>query len=176
MKFVKGGWGADFLAALAIVTAVYLGEYIAANHIILMQANGQMLEAYAIQKASSVLLALADRMPSQAHRKVDGKREEIQLSDIQIGDNLMVYPHEICPVDGIVLEGYGSMDESYLTGEPYKISKAPGVSVLSGAINGEALLLIQAVRRTEDSRYTKIMKVMGETEQHRPRLRRLADQ
>ena len=176
MKFVKGGWGADILAALAIITAIYLGEYLAANLIILMLASGQMLEAYAIRKASSVLLALANRMPSQAHRKGEGKIEEIPLSDIQIGDHLMVYPHEICPVDGIVLKGHGSMDESYLTGEPYRISKAPGVSVLSGAVNGDALLLIQATRRAEDSRYAKIMKVMGETEQHRPRLRRLADQ
>src|SRR5262249_24997361 len=80
------------------------------------------------------------------------------------------------PVDGIVLEGRGTMDESYLTGEPYRISKAPGVPVLSGAVNGDALFLIQADKRAEDSRYAKIMKVMGEAEQHRPRLRRLADQ
>ncbi len=176
IKVLKGGWGADLLAVIAIMTAVYLGAYLAANLVILMLASGQMLEDYAIRKASSILLALANRMPSQAHRKHGGRIEGTLLSDIQIGDLLAVYPHEICPVDGFVLEGHGSMDESYLTGEPYKISKAPGVPVLSGAINGDSLLLVQAGKRAEDSRYAKIMKVMGEAEQHRPHMRRLADQ
>ena len=68
------------------------------------------------------------------------------------------------------------MDESYLTGEPYVMSKVPGASVLSGAINGEGALTIRADRRAVDSRYAKIMQVMRESEQHRPKLRRLGDQ
>jgi heavy metal translocating P-type ATPase len=88
----------------------------------------------------------------------------------------VVFPHEICPVDGVVVEGRGAMDESYLTGEPYVMSKVPGSSVLSGAINGEAVLTIQAEKLAVDSRYAKIMQVMRESEQRRPRLRRLGDQ
>jgi heavy metal translocating P-type ATPase len=68
------------------------------------------------------------------------------------------------------------MDESYLTGEPYVISKTPGSVVLSGAINGEQALTIRADKRAVDSRYAKIMQVMRDSEQHRPRLRRLGDQ
>jgi heavy metal translocating P-type ATPase len=68
------------------------------------------------------------------------------------------------------------MDESYLTGEPYVMSKAPGAAVLSGAVNGEAALTIRADRQAVDSRYAKIMQVMRESEQRRPRLRRLGDQ
>ncbi len=93
-----------------------------------------------------------------------------------IGDRLVVFPHEICPVDGTVIYGHGIMDESYLTGEPYRMSKTPGSPVLSGAINGETALTIRADRLAEDSRYAKIMQVMRESEQHRPRLRRLGDQ
>src|SRR5262249_40357473 len=89
---------------------------------------------------------------------------------------LIVFPHEICPVDGTVLEGHGTMDESYLTGEPYLMSKAPGSEVLSGSINGETALTIRAARRAVDSRYAKIMQVMRSSEQRRPRLRRLGDQ
>ena len=67
------------------------------------------------------------------------------------------------------------MDESYLTGEPYAMSKAPGAAVLSGAINGEAALVIRADRMAVDSRYAQIMRVMRESEQRRPQLRRLGD-
>ena len=79
-------------------------------------------------------------------------------------------------VDGVVVEGHGSMDESYLTGEPYRVSKAPGATVLSGAINGEVVLTIRAEKLAHDSRYAQIMEVMQEAEQKRPQLRRLGDQ
>jgi heavy metal translocating P-type ATPase len=79
-------------------------------------------------------------------------------------------------VDGTVVEGHGVMDESYLTGEPYQMSKAPGSEVLSGAVNGETVLGIRAGKRAVDSRYAKIMEVMRASAQHRPRLRRLGDQ
>ncbi len=98
------------------------------------------------------------------------------LADVAIGDELALLPHDICPVDGIVLEGHGSMDESFLTGEPYNMSKAPGSNVLSGALNGEAVLVIRATKRARDSRYAQIMRVMEQGEQYRPHMRRLGDQ
>jgi heavy metal translocating P-type ATPase len=167
---------ADLLAGLSIVTAVLLGQYLAGTLVVLMLSGGKALEAYAVGSASSVLQALAKRVPSEAHRKSDGAMSEIALDDIHIGDTLVVFPHEICPVDGVVIEGHGAMDESYLTGEPYVMSKAPGSDVLSGAINGEAALTIRAEKRPVDSRYAKIMQVMRDSEQQRPRMRRLADQ
>ena len=75
-----------------------------------------------------------------------------------------------------MIAGNGVMDESYLTGEPFFINKAPGTEVISGAINGDASLTIKAARLAIDSRYAKIMQVMQESEQKRPRIRRLADQ
>lgn len=172
----KGDLGADVLAAIALFTAVLLGENLAAVLLILMLSGGQALETYAMKKASSVLLALVKRMPSIAHRKSFNMLEDISLSDIQIGDQIVVYPHETCPVDGLVIEGQGSMDESYLTGEPYEISKAPGTYVLSGAINGGTLLTIQAEKLSKDSRYAAIVKVLQEAEQKKPTIRRLGDQ
>jgi len=75
-----------------------------------------------------------------------------------------------------VIEGHGVMDESFLTGEPYRMSKTPGSTVISGSVNGETMLVIRALRRAVDSRYAQIMRVMQESEQRRPRIRRLADQ
>lgn len=176
LKLLKGDLGADLLAAIALVTAVILNQYLAAVIIILMVASGQALEAYAMRKASSVLLALAERMPTLVHRRVAGTIEDIPLLTIRIGDEIVVYPHDTCPVDGIVVEGQGSMDESYLTGEPYQISKAPGTSVISGAINGESVLILRAEKLPSDSRYASIVAVLQEAEQRRPTLRRLGDQ
>jgi len=176
LKILQGDYGADILAALAVITALFVGEYLAANIVLLMLASGQVLEFYAIRRASSVLLALSNRMPSSSHRKVGTKIEDILISDIKVGDLIVIYPYETCPVDGHIVEGHGSMDESYLTGEPYQISKAPGVSVISGAINADSLLVISADKLPQDSRYANIMKVMEESEQKRPRLRRLSDQ
>ena len=174
-RLLRGNLGADSLAAIALITSIILHEYLAASLIILMLASGQTLERYARQKASSVLLALIKRMPTIAHRRVNIQMEDIPLTAININDEIIIFPHETCPVDGIVIEGNGSMDESYLTGEPYQISKAPGASVLSGAINGETALIIQATKLPIDSRYAVIVKVLEEAEQKRPSIRRLGD-
>ncbi len=175
LKLYRRDIGSDILAALSIITAFWLNEYLACVLVIMMLAGGQALEAFAIAKASSALGALIDRMPSQAVRKIGAIVETILLSEIRVGDTIVVAPHETCPVDGIVLEGHGDMDESYLSGEPYGVKKAPGSRTLSGAINGEHLLLVKTEKQPKDSRYAQIIQVMKEAEEKRPHLRRLAD-
>ncbi len=175
VKFVKRELGSDLLAGISIVTSVVLGEYLAGALVVLMLSGGEALESFAVRRASSVLAALARRMPSIAHRKHVSGISDISIEQIQIGDELVVFPHEICPVDGEVLEGHGSMDESYLTGEPFVVSKTPGSQVVSGAVNGENSLSMRAIRRAVDSRYAKIMEVMRAAEEKRPRIQRLAD-
>ena len=169
-------FGSDLLAATAIVSSVFFGQLLAGALVVLMLSGGRTIESFAVGRASSVLQALARRMPSVAHVRSEAGLFDRPLDAVAPGDALVVFPHEICPVDGEVLEGHGVMDESYLTGEPYLMSKAPGSDVLSGAINGESAITIRAVRRAVDSRYAKIMDVMRDTEQKRPRMRRLADQ
>ena len=175
LKFIRGNFGADLLAGTAIVTSIVLGENLAGCLVILMLSGGVALEQYAVRKASSVLEALANRMPNIAHRQSADALIDIRSEDVKIGDTLLILPHEICPVDGTVLEGDGTMDESYLTGEPYLMSKTRGSSVLSGAINGDSALSIRADKLTIDSRYAKIMEVMRSSEQYRPNIRRLGD-
>ena len=175
-KLLKRQFGSDLLAGISIIVSIFLGEYLAGALVVLMLSGGEALEIFAVKKASSVLAALAKRMPNKAHRKNAQEIIEITIDQINIGDELVVLPHEICPVDGQVIEGHGAMDESYLTGEPFIISKAAGSMVLSGAINGEASLTICAVKRAVDSRYAKIMEVMRAAEEKRPNLQRLGDQ
>lgn len=175
-QLLKREFGADWLAGISIIASVLLGEYLAGSIIVLMLSGGEALERYAAGRASSVLRALANRMPNIAHRMVDGAPVDIGVEDIALNDNLVIMPHEICPADGEVIEGHGVMDESFLTGEPYMLSKAPGSSVISGAVNGETALTIRVEKLPKDSRYAHIMEVMKESEQKRPRIRRLADQ
>src|SRR5207344_1074512 len=113
--------------------------------------------------------------PSVAHRKQEADIQDVTLPEVAVGDILVIYPHEICPVDGVVIAGHGAMDESYLTGEPFEITKTSGSTVISGAINGEAALTVRTTQRAADSRYAKIMNVMRESESSRPTLRRLGD-
>jgi heavy metal translocating P-type ATPase len=176
LRLLQRQFGSDLLAGISIVTAVLLGEYLAGSLVVLMLSGGAALESIAVRRASSVLQALARRMPSVAHRKTGSGLRDILLEEIEIGDVMVVLPHEVCPVDGAVIEGHGSMDEAYLTGEPYRVSKSVGSDVLSGAINGETALSIRTVRMPVDSRYARIMQVMQESQRHRPRLRRLGDQ
>lgn len=176
MKMLHGDLGADLLAGISIITCVWLNEWLAGSLVVLMLSGGAALETYALRKASSVLEALAKRMPSIAHKKTGDTLTDIAVEKIHPGDTLVILPHEICPVDGTVLEGTSTMDESYLTGEPYLMSKTAGSSVLSGAVNGDAALTIHADKLAEDSRYAKIMEVMRSSENYRPKIRRLGDQ
>lgn len=175
-KLRRREFGSDLLAGISIIVSVWLGEYLAGTLVVLMLSGGEALELLAVRSASSALDALARRMPTMAHRSVQGRLEDVALDQVAIGDTLVVMPHETCPVDGVVIAGHGAMDESYLTGEPYVMSKTPGVAVLSGAINGASALTIRAERLAIDSRYAKIMRVMRESEARRPQLRRLGDQ
>jgi heavy metal translocating P-type ATPase len=176
LKLLRREFGSDLLAGISIVAAVLLEEYLAGALVVLMLSGGEALEAFALGRASSVLHALARRMPLVAHRRVNRQVAEVPLADVRIGDELVVYPHEICPVDGVIVEGHGVMDESYLTGEPFMMPKAPGSEVFSGSINGENALTLRSSRLAVDSRYARIMSVMRDSEQRRPQLRRLGDQ
>ncbi len=174
-KVLKREFGSDLLGGISIITSVLLGEYLAGSIIVLMLSGGEALESYALRSASSVLAALAKRMPSIAHRKRESEIVDVALAEVAVGDTLVIYPHDICPVDGVVIEGHGTMDESYLTGEPFQITKTSGSTVISGAINGESVLTIRTTQLASDSRYAKIMEVMRESEAKRPSLRRLGD-
>src|SRR5690625_3574516 len=171
--------GVDLLAAVAIFTAVVMGEWLVGAIIVLMLSGGEALEDAATARASAVLDALSKRSPALAHRlrgaHLEDGTDEVTAGEIAVGDRVLVRPHELVPVDGEVVEGHGSMDESYLTGEPYIVPKSVGSAVLSGAVNGEDALIIEATATAADSRCAQIVDVLTEAETRRPPIRRLAD-
>lgn len=174
-RLIRLDFGADLLAGLSIVAAAITGQYLVGTIIVLMLSGGAALESYATQRANSVLAALHKRTPKVAHRRTDSGFVDVPLSGVKISDTLVILPHEIVPVDGIVVEGHGRMDESYLTGEPFEISKTSGSAVLSGAMNGDHALVMVASKLPADSRHAQIVRLLHQTEANRPRLRRLGD-
>jgi heavy metal translocating P-type ATPase len=176
LDFSRGKWGADLLAVLAVLVSIILGEYIAGLVIVLMVSSGEMLEELATKRASSGLAALAQRVPLDAiQRGPTGTLTRVPVESLVLNDQIVIPPHGISPTDGIVLEGHSVMDEAYLTGEPISIPKAPGSIVLSGALNGENALVVTVTKKSKDSRYAQIVKVIEETSQVKLPLRRLGD-
>lgn len=175
LKLLKFNIGADLIAFIALILAIYLNENITAVLIILMISSGQALEEFATHRACFVLESLEKRIPKTAHLQIDNNYQDISIKSIKIGDKIAIFPHEICPVDGEIIQGNGHMDESYLTGEPYKISKTIGSKVLSGAINGESLFIIKAEKLADDSRFEQIIKVMKKANEEKPNSRKIAD-
>jgi heavy metal translocating P-type ATPase len=171
----RGSMGADLLAGVSIVASVGMGEPLVGAIIVLMLSGGTALESYAVGQASQVLSALARRMPRVAHRQTPEGFTDVAADEIAPGERIVVLPHEVCPVDGEVEEGHGSMDESFLTGEPFRIAKAPGSGVISGAVNGEEVLTVRATRPSRDSRYAQILRVIEESEDRKPRMRRMGE-
>ena len=155
-----GKYGIDILALTAIVSGVLLHEYWAAMIIVLMLTGGEALEDYAENRAKKDLTALMDNAPKKAHLVKNGKESDVAVSKINIGDMLLVKTGEIVPVDGVIVDGKSSFDESSLTGESLPIDKKPGDSVMSGSVNQQSAITIKATAAAKDSQYEQIIKLV----------------
>lgn len=173
---VRGHWGVDILAVTAIVSTVAVGEYIAALIVVLMLAGGTALEDFASGRAQAELGALLDRAPESAHRETPGGLlEDIAVSEIAVGDVLVLRPAEVVPVDGTLLSPAASFDESAITGESLPVEAVQGDSVLSGSVNGAASARLVATALAADSQYSRIVALVRGASQSRAPMVRLAD-
>ncbi len=137
---------------------------------------GQVLELKARSKTSSAIRALLDLAPKTARRlKSDGSEEDVPLDVIQTGDRLRVRPGEKIPVDGVVLEGASSVDESMVTGEPIPVEKTAESRVTGGTINGTGSFVMTAERVGSETLLAQIVKMVAEAQRSRAPIQRLAD-
>jgi heavy metal translocating P-type ATPase len=155
-----GKYGIDILAATAIITSVILHEFWTGIIIVFMLTGGESLEDYAEKRARIELDALLTRAPKQAHVLRGRKVVDVAIKQVRVGDKLIVKPGEIVPVDGTILEGESSLDESSLTGESLPVNKKKGDDILSGALNIEGALTLRATHTAEDSQYEQIIKLV----------------
>lgn len=140
-----------------------------------MLIGGDSLEDYANRKANSELKSLLDNSPEQAHRLNGDQVEDIKADSVKVDDVLLIRPGELVPVDGRVLEGDSSLDESSLTGESVPVEKTVGDQVLSGSVNTEGMLKVVAERTAANSQYQQLIHLIQQAENDPGRFVRLAD-
>jgi Cu+-exporting ATPase len=157
-----GQVGLYFEAAAVIVTLVLLG---------------QVLELKARSRTGAAIRALLGLAPKTARRvREDGTEEEVGLADVQVGDRLRVRPGEKVPVDGVVLEGRSSVDESMMTGEPIPVEKTAKDKVIGATLNGNGSLIIEAEKVGAATLLAQIVNMVAEAQRSRAPIQRLADQ
>ncbi len=151
--------------------------YEAAAVIIVLVLLGQILELRARERTGGAIRALLDLAAKTARvLRPDGREEEIPLEDVKVGDHLRVRPGDKVPVDGVVVEGHSSVDESMLTGEPVPVEKAAGDSVTGATINGSGSLVIEARRVGADTVLSQIVEMVAQAQRSRAPIQKLADQ
>ncbi|HEY7974257.1 MAG TPA: heavy metal translocating P-type ATPase, partial [Ktedonobacterales bacterium] len=168
-------FGVDLLAVLAILGSLLLGEYLAGAVIVLMLSGGKTLESFALGRARRSLAALAERAPRVAHIFVDGELVTVAADTVEVGAQIIVKPGEVIPVDGVVTEGSSSVSEADLTGEPVPLRKELGALALSGSVNLDSPLHITATRRSAESQYAQIVRLVEEAQASKAPIHRLAD-
>ena len=137
---------------------------------------GQVLELKARSRTSGAIRALLDLAPRMARViRDDGTEDDIPLDRVAVGDRLRVRPGEKVPVDGIVLEGTSSVDESMVTGEPIPVEKSPGEAVTGATVNGTGSFVMRAERVGSDTLLAQIVRMVGEAQRSRAPIQRLAD-
>lgn len=157
-------FGSDVLAVISIAATALTSEWLAASVISVMLATGRALEKWAEGRARQQLESLLQRAPVIAHRMGEANQiEDVKLSDLAIGDRLLVRSGEVVPIDG-TLATEGTFDESALTGEPIPKWLAVGEEVSSGVLNSGAGVELVAIRSAADSTYSNLIRLVQQAQ------------
>ena len=171
----SGKYGVDLLAIMAIVATLAVGEYWASLMVLVMLTGGDSLEDYATRKAGQELKSLLDNSPQNAHLVSADRLEDIAVEKIAVGDQLLVKPGELVPVDSKIIKGNSTFDESSLTGESRPLEKLVGSELMSGSVNGAAAVTIEALSTAADSQYQTIVQLVKESANQPANFVRMAD-
>ncbi len=170
-----GKYGIDILAVTAIVTSVILGQYWAGIVVVLMLTGGEALEHFAEHRARRELNVLLEHAPQKASLLRKGRIIQVPVSELKIGDKIIIKAGELVPVDAVIIEGGASFDESSLTGESLPRSKQVQDQLLSGSVNLDGAVTAKAIASAEDSQYQQIIKLVRGAAASQAPFVRLAD-
>lgn len=171
----SGRWGVDILAIIAVVSTMIVGDYWAAWMILIMLTGGDSLEDYATSQADKELRSLLQNSPRIADKLVNGKIEEVKVDDLKIGDIVLIKPASQVPVDGEIIKGNSSFDQSSLTGESVPVDKKVGDNLMSGSINGDAAVEMKVTKAAKDSEYQSIVALVKSSEAKPAKFVKMAD-
>lgn len=167
----------DYIAILAILTALFMQQYLVAAVVVLMLSGGTTLESYAISRAQDSLILLSSRIPNEVSIWADGHIAiQKAIAEVNIGDLIAVRKGEVVPLDGKLQSENALIDESSLTGEPYPKDKYRGDYVRSGTVNTGESLVLEVTRSDKDSTYRRIIDLVEKAQLEKSPMLRLADQ
>ncbi|MCU0594356.1 MAG: heavy metal translocating P-type ATPase, partial [Desulfobacterota bacterium] len=175
---VAMGSSVAYVYSLALLLVPALGHHVyfeTSAVIITLIKLGKMLEARTKGRTGGAIRKLMKLRPKTAFIEVDGREKEIPVSQVKVGDRIIVRPGEAFPVDGAVLDGESSVDESMLTGEPIPVDKQAGDSVAAGTINGEGRLRMEARKVGKDTALARIIRMVQEAQGSKAPVQALAD-
>ncbi len=173
--FWIGRFGVDAIALVSMSAALLLGQPLAGVVVAIMYAGGTVLEDFARGRAERNLKALTDRSPRVAHRKSAQGTDTISVDKVAVGDDLLVRAGELVPVDGILLDGSASLDESAVTGEPLPERRGAGDPLRSGTINAGEAFSMRATALAEQSTYAAIVRMVAAAQTAKAPFIRMAD-
>ena len=174
-SLLEGVFGIDLLATTAILTSIAVGEYLAAAVVFLMLGGGEVLEDYASERASRAIERLIEASPKTAVVVRDGKEVEVRIEEVELGETVIVRPGGKIPVDGILLRGQATVDQSSVTGESMPVERYEGDHVYGGTIIELGALEIRVTAVGEESTYGRIISMVREAEENRAPIERTAD-
>ena len=143
--------------------------------IITLVLLGQLLEAKAHQKTGNAIRKLMNLSPSEAHLLENGEEKTVKIDEIKTGNILRVKPGEKIPVDGVIIEGYSTIDESMITGEPIPVEKSIDNQVISGTINGNGTFLMKSQRVGSETLLAQIIKMVNDASRSKAPIQKLTD-
>ncbi len=166
---------ADVLVALALIGSLILKEFFAAGEIAFIMQIGSILEDFTSERAKKGISKLIDISPKKANLLVDGQVKTIEADQVGLGDILQVRSGESIPVDGRIIEGSTSVDQSAMTGESIPVEKVPGDLVMSGTINQSGSILIEAVKTAGDSSLQRMIRLAESADAQKAKIVRKAN-
>jgi P-type Cu+ transporter len=174
-RLFEGTVGADLALTIAALAAIVLGEHTTAALVVFVALCGESIEGYTVDSAQRAIRRIFDLRPSIAHVIRDGRETDIPLAEVGVGDEISIRPGERIPVDGRVLKGSSSVDQSSLTGESLPVDKTSGHDVFTGSMNLYGSLTITAVKVGEQTTLAQIVKLVAEAAEKKASLERTAD-
>lgn len=171
----SGRYGVDILAVIAIVSTILINNYWAEWMILVMSTGGETLEDYATGQASKELRSLLNNTPRIANKLVNGQITEVKVNELRIGDIVLIKPGQQVPVDGEIIKGTSSFDQSSLTGESVPVTKKPGDNLMSGSVNGDVAVQMKVTKEAKDSEYQSIVALVKSSQAQPAKFVKMAD-
>ena len=171
----SGRYGVDILAVIAIVSTILINNYWAEWMILVMSTGGETLEDYATGQASKELRSLLNNTPRIANKLVNGQITEVKVNELHIGDIVLIKPGQQVPVDGEIIKGTSSFDQSSLTGESVPLTKKPGDNLMSGSVNGDVAVQMKVTKEAKDSEYQSIVALVKSSQAQPAKFVKMAD-